>query len=137
MGAPTYEVRPIGHVESTLTDIEEAPHQGHAGAPNAWLVLNHDVREGVRDISAGDDVLVLTWLHKSRRDELATHPQGDLSKPELGVFSTRSPARPNPIGLHPVTVLAVEPGRIQVGPLEAVDGTPVVDIKPIISDGER
>lgn len=132
----TYEVRPIGHIESNLTDVEAAPNQGHAGAPDAWLVIDPDVREGARDISAGDDILVLTWLHKSRRDELATHPQDDMSKPELGVFSTRSPARPNPIGLHRVTVLEVDNDRLRVRPLEAVDGTPVIDLKPVISDDE-
>jgi tRNA-Thr(GGU) m(6)t(6)A37 methyltransferase TsaA len=95
------------------------------------------MREGVRDIRVGDELLVLTWLHKSRRDELATHPQGDLSKPELGVFSTRSPARPNPIGLHRVTVLEASGARLRVAPLEAVDGTPVVDIKPVITVDER
>ena len=131
------EVRPIGHVESKLTDVKTAPNQGSAGAPDAWLVIDPKVREGVRDINVGDDILVLTWLHKSRRDELATHPQDDMSKPELGVFSTRSPARPNPIGLHRVTVLEVADGRLHVRPIEAVDGTPVIDIKPAISDDER
>lgn len=101
------------------------------------MVVYPEVREGIRDIRAGDELLVLTWLHKSRRDELATHPQDDMSKPELGVFSTRSPARPNPVGLHRVAVLAVDGNRLQVRPLEAVDGTPIVDIKPVISDDER
>lgn len=137
MGTQTYEVRPIGHVESALTDTEDAPNQGYAGAPDAWLVVYPEVREGIRDIRAGDELLVLTWLHKSRRDELATHPQDDMSKPELGVFSTRSPARPNPVGLHRMAVLAVDGNRLQVRPLEAVDGTPIVDIKPVISDDER
>ncbi len=137
MGTHAYEIRPIGHVESALTDVDNAPRQGRAGAPDAWLVINPDVREGVRDIKAGDDVLVLTWLHKSRRDELATHPQDDMSKPELGVFSTRSPNRPNPVGLHRVRVLSVGGDRLHVRPLEAVDGTPIVDLKPVISDDER
>lgn len=133
----THEVRPIGHVESKLTDVQAAPNQGYEGAPDAWLVIEPKVQEGVRDIRAGDEILVLTWLHKSRRDELATHPQDDMSKPELGVFSTRSPARPNPIGLHRVTVVEAADGRLHVRPLEAIDGTPVVDIKPVISDDER
>jgi tRNA-Thr(GGU) m(6)t(6)A37 methyltransferase TsaA len=132
-----HEVRPIGHVESNLIDVEAAPNQGYAGAPDAWLVIDPKVREGVRDIKAGDELLVLTWLHKSRRDKLATHPQDDASKPERGVFSTRSPARPNPIGLHRVTVLDVADGRLHVRPLEAIGGTPVIDIKPVISDDER
>jgi tRNA-Thr(GGU) m(6)t(6)A37 methyltransferase TsaA len=132
-----YEVRPIGHVASTLTDVEQAPNQGDAGAPDAWLVIDPAVREGVRDIRPGAEVLVLTWLHKARRDELTTHPEDDMSQPELGVFSTRSPARPNPIGLHRVSVLEVDGDRLRVGPLEAVDGTPIIDIKPVITPGER
>lgn len=136
-GGATYEVRPIGHVASVLADVEQAPNQGHAGAPDAWLVIEPGVREGARDIRRGVEILVLTWLHKARRDELATHPEDDMSKPELGVFSTRSPARPNPVGLHRVTVLEVLPGRVRVSPLEAVDGTPIVDIKPVLDADER
>lgn len=132
-----YEVRPIGHVESILTDVDAAPNQGYAGAPDAWLILNPNVREGARGIKADDEVLVLTWLHKSRRDELVTHPQGDMSKPTTGVFRTRSPARPNPLGLHRVTVLEVHGERLRVQPLEAVNGTPIVDIKPVIAPDER
>ncbi len=132
-----YEVRPIGYVESTLTDVEVAPNQGYLGAPDAWLVINSDVREGIRDIRADDEILVLTWLHKSRRDELATHPQGDMTKPETGVFSTRSPARPNPIGLHRVKVLEADGARLRVQPLEAVDETPIIDIKPVLASDER
>jgi tRNA-Thr(GGU) m(6)t(6)A37 methyltransferase TsaA len=131
-----FEVRPIGHVESTLTEIEDAPNQGDRGAPDAWLVIRPEVREGIRDVGVGADLLVLTWLHRSRRDELSTVPGDDPGGPERGVFSTRSPARPNPIGLHPVTVLAVEDGRLHVAPLEAVDGTPLVDIKPVIRAAE-
>lgn len=130
----SYEIRPIGHVESVLTDVEAAPNQGYAGAPDAWLVINWEVREGARDIRTGAEILVLTWLHKSRRDELATHPEDDRSKPELGVFSTRSPARPNPIGLHRVTVLEIDGNRLRVSPIEAIDGTPLVDIKPVIAE---
>lgn len=94
------------------------------------------VREGIRDITVGADLLVLTWLHRSRRDELSTVPGDDPGGPERGVFSTRSPARPNPIGLHRVSVLAVERDRLRVYPLEAIDGTPVIDIKPVIRAGE-
>jgi tRNA-Thr(GGU) m(6)t(6)A37 methyltransferase TsaA len=136
-GDENYEVRSIGYVESTLTDVEAAPNQGYSGAPDAWLVINSEVREGIRDISADDEILVLTWLHKSRRDELATHPHGDMTKPEIGVFSTRSPDRPNPIGLHRVKVLEADGARLRVQPLEAVDGTPVVDLKPVIAPEER
>jgi tRNA-Thr(GGU) m(6)t(6)A37 methyltransferase TsaA len=132
----TFEVRPIGHVESTLTEIADAPNQGDHGAPDAWLVIHPEVRAGVRDVAVGAELLVLTWLHRSRRDELATVPGDDPTGPERGVFSTRSPARPNPVGLHRVSVVAVEDGRLRVRPLEAVDGTPLVDIKPVIRPTE-
>jgi tRNA-Thr(GGU) m(6)t(6)A37 methyltransferase TsaA len=132
----TYLVRPIGSVQSTLVDPAQAPNQGPQGAPDAWLLIDPGVREGIRDLEVGSDVLVLTWLHLARRDELATHPGDDPTSPELGVFSTRSPARPNPIGLHRVTIVAIEEGRLHVRPLEAVNGTPVIDIKPVLrADG--
>lgn len=134
--AETYEVRPIGRVVSELVDPAEAPRQGHLGAPKAWLVIDADVREGIRDLRPGQEVLVLTWLHRGRRDELSTQPGDDPTGPERGVFSTRSPARPNPVGLHRVTIVAVEEGRLQVEPLEAIDGTPLVDIKPVIRSDE-
>lgn len=132
-----YEVRPIGHVGSTLLDTADAPNQGDQGAPEAWLVLNDDVREAGRDLTVGSDIFVLTWLHRAGRDELATQPGDDPTGPELGVFSTRSPARPNPVGLHRVSVMAVEDGRLRVGPLEAIDGTPIIDIKPVIPADRR
>jgi tRNA-Thr(GGU) m(6)t(6)A37 methyltransferase TsaA len=135
--AGTYQVRPIGWVESALASPQDAPNQGEQGAPDAWLVINPEVREGIRDLQVGSDILVLTWLHLARRDELATQPGDDPTGPELGVFSTRSPARPNPVGLHRVTVGAVEHGRVLVRPLEAVNGTPLVDIKPVIRPNER
>lgn len=127
-----YRVRPIGRVESSLVDPATAPKQGHEGAPDAWLVFDHDVADGVRDLTVGDHVLVLTWLHLARRDVLVVHPRGDPRNPLTGVFSTRSPSRPNPIGLHPVEVLAVEGTRVKVSNLEAVDGTPIVDVKPVL-----
>jgi tRNA-Thr(GGU) m(6)t(6)A37 methyltransferase TsaA len=133
----TYSVHPIGRVESPLVDLADAPRQGELGGADAWLVINADVRDGIRDIEVGSELLVLTWLHQSRRDVLATVPGDDPGGRERGVFGTRSPARPNPIGLHRVTVLAVEDGRLRVGPLEAVDGTPVVDLKPVIAAAER
>lgn len=132
-----YEVQPIGWVRSSLREVAEAPNQADRGAPSAWLVLAPGVRDGARDIEVGQQLLVLTWLHLARRDELATVPGDDPGGPERGVFSTRSPNRPNPVGLHPVTVLAVEPGRIQVDGLEAVDGTPVIDLKPPLRPAER
>jgi len=132
-----FDVRPIGHVESTLTALADAPNQGDRGAPDAWLVIDPQVREGVRDIAVGDELLVLTWLHRSRRDELTTVPGDDPGGRERGVFSTRSPRRPNPVGLHRVTVLETGEGRLHVQPLEAVDGTPLVDLKPVIRPEER
>jgi tRNA-Thr(GGU) m(6)t(6)A37 methyltransferase TsaA len=132
-----FEVRPIGRVESTLTDLADAPNQGDRGAPDAWLVIEPQLREGIRDITAGDELLVLTWLHRSRRDELATVPGDDPGGRRRGVFSTRSPRRPNPVGLHRVTVLEAGEDRLHVEPLEAIDGTPLVDIKPVIRAGER
>ena len=127
-----YRLRPIGRVESSLVDLADAPNQGGYGAPDAWLVVDPEFRDGIRDLDAGSDVFVLTWLHQARRDELSTRPGDDPTGPELGVFSTRSPARPNPVGLHRVSILAVEEDRIRVHPLEAIDGTPILDIKPII-----
>lgn len=127
-----YRVRPIGRVESLLVDLADAPNQGGFGAPEAWLVVNPEFRDGIRDLGAGSDVFVLTWLHRARRDELTTRPGDDPTGPELGVFSTRSPARPNPVGLHRVAISAVEQDRIRVHPLEAINGTPILDIKPII-----
>lgn len=128
----TYQARPIGWVESSLVATEDAPRQGPEGGPDAWLVLNPEVSEGARDLSLGSDLFVLTWLHRGRRDELTTQPGDDPTGPERGVFSTRSPARPNPIGLHRVRLLAVDGTRLRVGPLEAINGTPVLDIKPVI-----
>jgi tRNA-Thr(GGU) m(6)t(6)A37 methyltransferase TsaA len=135
--ADTYQVRPIGWVESTLVDPRDAPNQGEQGAPDAWLVINPEVLEGIRDLQVGSDIFVLTWLHQARRDELATQPGDDPTGPERGVFSTRSPARPNPVGLHRTTIVAIEDGRLRVQPLEAINETPLVDIKPVIRADER
>jgi tRNA-Thr(GGU) m(6)t(6)A37 methyltransferase TsaA len=138
VGGPSpYQIQPIGWVESSLREVGEAPMQADQGAPSAWLALASEVRDGARDIEVGQQLLVLTWLHLARRDELATVPGDTPGGTERGVFSTRSPNRPNPIGLHAVTVLAVEPERIQVDGLEAVDGTPVIDLKPPIRSAER
>lgn len=131
-------VRPIGRVESPLSDLAQAPRQGDEGAPAAWLVFAEQVREGLRDLRPGDDVIVLTWLDRARRDVLAVHPRGDRARPLTGVFSTRSPDRPNPVGLHRVRVLAVDGTRVRVSDLEALDGTPIVDVKPVLDrDTER
>jgi tRNA-Thr(GGU) m(6)t(6)A37 methyltransferase TsaA len=125
-------LEPIGQVESTLLTPEEAPLQGDEGAPDAWLVMDPAVSDGLRGLRAGMDVLVLTWLDRASRDVLTVHPRGDLSRPATGVFNTRSPDRPNPIGLHGVTILAIEGTRIHVRNLEAVDRTPVLDVKPVL-----
>jgi tRNA-Thr(GGU) m(6)t(6)A37 methyltransferase TsaA len=130
-----YELRPIGHVRSPLTDPATAPKQGDEGAPDAWLVLDPEVAEGARDLDVGADVFVLTWLHRARRDVLAVHPRDDPRAPETGVFSTRSQDRPNPIGLHRVTIAAVDGPRVLARGLEAVDGTPIVDVKPVLAGG--
>ena len=130
-----YEIRPIGHVESSLADPATAPKQGFEGAPDAWLVFDPEVAEGARDLAVGAEVFVLTWLHRAQRDVLAVHPRDDPRNPETGVFSTRSQDRPNPIGLHRVTVAAIDGLRVLVRGLEAVDGTPVVDVKPVIAGG--
>jgi tRNA-Thr(GGU) m(6)t(6)A37 methyltransferase TsaA len=125
-------VRPIGWVESSLVDPADAPNQGHQGAPDAWLVISPEAREGIRDLEVGSDIFVLTWLHQASRDVLATRPGDDPTGPERGVFSTRSPARPNPVGLHRATIIAKEDERLRIRPLEAINGTPLVDIKPVI-----
>jgi tRNA-Thr(GGU) m(6)t(6)A37 methyltransferase TsaA len=131
-----YELRPIGRVESPLRERAEAPRQGDEGAPDAWIAFAPEVRDGLSDLAAGQEVLLLTWLDRAGRDVLKVHPRGEESRPNTGVFSTRSPDRPNPIGLHRVGILAVEEGglRVRVRNLEALDGTPVVDIKPLIGD---
>ena len=129
-----YQLRPIGWVESTLVDRESAPRQGDEGAPDAWLVFDPAVAPGLRDLAVGEDVIVLTWLDRGRRDELLTRPRDDLTRPESGVFSTRSPDRPNPIGLHTVHILEIDGTRIRVRNLEALDRTPVLDIKPLLGD---
>jgi tRNA-Thr(GGU) m(6)t(6)A37 methyltransferase TsaA len=127
-----FELNPIGRVESSLTDVGSAPKQGDEGAPEAWLVFEPGVLDGLGDLHPGDRVVVLTWLDRARRDVLRVHPRDDPTTPERGVFSTRSADRPNPIGLHPVEIVAVDGLRLRVGPLEAVDGTPIVDLKPQI-----
>ena len=128
-------VQPIGWVESPLTDRAAAPKQGDEGAPDAWLVFDSAVADGIRDLQAGTDVLVLTWLHLADREVLTVHPRGDAARPETGVFSTRSPDRPNPVGLHRVTIGEVDGTRVRVSNLEALDGTPVIDVKPVLDAG--
>jgi tRNA-Thr(GGU) m(6)t(6)A37 methyltransferase TsaA len=131
----TYVVHPIGWVESPLVDRTQAPKQGHEGAPEAWLVFEPAVHEGLRDLQVGTDVILLTWLDRADRGVLVVHPRGDRSRPETGVFSTRSPDRPNPVGLHRVTIIEIDGTRVRVRNLEALDGTPVVDVKPVLDPG--
>ena len=128
---PTLTV--IGHVESPLTDPKLAPKQGHEGSPEAWLVFLPSFRDGLHNLEEGDDVIVLTWLDRADRSALRVHPRDDLSQPPLGVFSTRSADRPNPIGLHRVRILSIDGLRFLVGDLEAVNGTPIVDVKPVLA----
>lgn len=127
-----YTLAPIGVVRSTITRREDAPRQGREGAPDAWLEVNESVAEGLGGIEVGQDIIVITWLHQSRRDVLTVHPRDDETIPLTGVFATRSPDRPNPLGLHRVSVLEIVGHRLRVGPIEAIDGTPVVDIKPVL-----
>jgi tRNA-Thr(GGU) m(6)t(6)A37 methyltransferase TsaA len=126
------EIKPVGWVESPLTDRAEAPKQGNEGAPEAWLVFEPDLLEALHGIEVGDEILVFTWLDRGRRDVLRTHPRDDPTNPVQGVFNTRSPDRPNPIGLHPVTVVAIDGSRVLVSELEALDGTPILDVKPVL-----
>jgi tRNA-Thr(GGU) m(6)t(6)A37 methyltransferase TsaA len=130
--SPRFEVSPVGWVESPLRDPAQAPRQGREGAPPGWLVFRPEVAEGLRDLAVGQDIIVLTWLDRARRDELSTIPRDDPANPRTGVFSTRSPNRPNPIGLHRVRILAVDGLRLQVSDLEALDRTPILDIKPVL-----
>ena len=127
-----YELSPIGWVESQLLDLEAAPKQGTEGAPEAWLILDERVSEGLRDLEVGAEVLVLTWLDRARRDVLVVHPRDNPSNPLTGVFSTRSADRPNPIGLHRVQILVIQGSRIRVRNLEAIDRTPILDLKPVL-----
>jgi tRNA-Thr(GGU) m(6)t(6)A37 methyltransferase TsaA len=127
-----FMVRPIGRVESPLVSTAGAPRQGDEGAPEAYLILDSDVQAGLNGIATGADLIVLTWLHRADRTTLTVHPRGDVNRPEQGVFSTRSPSRPNPIGLHRVRVLGIDEARLHVSGLEAIDGTPIIDLKPIL-----
>jgi tRNA-Thr(GGU) m(6)t(6)A37 methyltransferase TsaA len=129
-----YSLQPVGFVRSSLRQREAAPNQGSEGAPDAWLDVDPTFAEALDGLGEGDDLIVITWLHQADRDILKVHPRGNLQLPLTGVFATRSPDRPNPLGLHRVTLRAIAGNRLQVGPLEAIDGTPVVDIKPVLPE---
>lgn len=128
----TYVLEPIGFIQSSVKDRADAAKQGYEGAPDVWLVVNDPVAKALEGTMVGDEVILITWFHKSRRDVLTVHPRGDKNNPLTGVFATRSPDRPNPLGLHRVKVLEIKGTSLKVGPLEAIDGTPVVDIKPVL-----
>ena len=135
MESHPYQVDPIGFIRSELKQLENAPMQGDEGAPDAWLELTPSAAPGLLGIHLGNELIVLTWLHLAERDVLQVHPRGDMNRPLTGVFATRSPDRPNPIGLHRVSVLEVAEAerKLRVAPLEAIDGTPIVDIKPVLA----
>lgn len=137
MSGPDFLLRPVGVVRSELRDRDRAPMQGHEGAPDAWIELRPEVASAAASLAAGDELLLLTWFHEADRSVLEVRPRGDPARPLTGVFSTRSPDRPNPVGLHRVRVLAVEARRLRVGPLEAIDGTPVIDLKPVLRTDDR
>jgi len=127
-----YSIEPIGFIRSEIKRREDAPLFYTEGAPNAFLELNSKYRDGLDQMKVGDDIIVITWLHRAHRDILKVHPRGDSSRPLTGVFLTRSPDRPNPLGLHRAKVLEISANVLYVGPIEAIDGTPIVDIKPVV-----
>jgi tRNA-Thr(GGU) m(6)t(6)A37 methyltransferase TsaA len=131
----SFDIFPIGYVHSTLKKRSGAPRQGWEGAPDARLEILPAFVEGLDGIQSGQDIWILTWLHESQRSDLKVHPRGEVQNPLMGVFATRSPDRPNPIGLHRAKVLSVDDGWLQVQGLEAIDGTPVIDIKPVLERG--
>jgi tRNA-Thr(GGU) m(6)t(6)A37 methyltransferase TsaA len=129
-----YRLKPIGFVRSELQDRSTAPRQGNEGAPDAWIELDPQLMTALEDIELGQEIILITWFHQARRDVLKVHPRKRTDLPPVGVFATRSPDRPNPLGLHRVMVLEMDGNRLKVGPLEAINGTPIVDIKPVIPD---
>ena len=126
------QLRPVGTIRSELTARSDAPKQGSEGAPDAWLEMEPWTIDGLHRLAVGDEIVVITWLHQGRRDVLQVRPRSDPRNPLTGVFATRSPDRPNPLGLHPVVIRAIEGNRLRIGPIEAINGTPVVDIKPVL-----
>jgi tRNA-Thr(GGU) m(6)t(6)A37 methyltransferase TsaA len=137
MSGDQFEVRSVGRVQSMLVDRADAPLQGPEGAPEAWLAFDDAFIACITDLYPGDEILIFTWLHLASRDVLRVYPRGNPANAEEGVFSTRSPDRPNPIGLHRVRIVDVQGNRIRVSDLEALDGTPILDIKPVLSPRER
>ena len=131
-----YRIHPIGVIRAELTSLEAAPLQGYEGTYEAWLELGEHVAQGLMGIAAGDELIILTWLHRAERDVLQVHPRGNPANPLRGVFATRSQDRPNPVGLHRVSVVEVAGQRLRVAPIEAIDGTPIVDIKPALAKSD-
>jgi tRNA-Thr(GGU) m(6)t(6)A37 methyltransferase TsaA len=132
-----FSIKPIGYIRSELKRRDDAPRQGFEGAPDTLIEVFPSYRKALHGMQVGDEIIVITWLHRGRRDVLKVHPRNDRSRSLTGVFSTRSPDRPNPLGLHRVKVLKMDPGRLCVGPMEAIDGTPVIDIKPVLGSTEQ
>ncbi|WP_431210144.1 tRNA (N6-threonylcarbamoyladenosine(37)-N6)-methyltransferase TrmO [Puia sp. P3] len=133
----TYTIQPIGFVQSPIKQREQAAKQGYEGAPDTWITINPNFAPALDGTQKGDEIILITWFHLSSRDTLAVHPRGDKNNPITGVFATRSPDRPNPLGLHRVTVLEINGTSLKVGPLEAIDGTPIIDIKPVLQNSEE
>ena len=132
------QLKPVGVIRSTLKSRRDAPKQGSEGAPDAWLEVHGWAADALHLLAAGDAIVVITWFHQSKRNVLQVHPRSNLRNPLTGVFATRSPDRPNPLGLHPVTIRSIKGTRLRIGPIEAIDGTPVVDIKPdLLRSAER
>ena len=134
MRVKSFDVKAIGRVESSLTDLASTPRQADEGAPGAWLVFDADLREALDGVRPGDEMILVTWLDRASRDVLSVHPRSDPSRPLEGVFSTRSPHRPNPIGLHRVRITEIDGARLRVASLEALHGTPILDLKPVLSE---
>jgi tRNA-Thr(GGU) m(6)t(6)A37 methyltransferase TsaA len=128
-----FSIKPIGFIRSDLKSRDDAPRQGTEGAPDAWLEVRPSFAEGLKGIAPGQEIILITWLHKANRKTLKVHPRGDINSPLSGVFATRSPDRPNPLGLHRVTVREIIGTRLRIEPIEAIDGTPVADIKPVLT----
>ena len=135
--AENAQLRPIGVIRSTVKSRSEAPKQGTEGAPDVWLEVHRFAAEAMEGLSVGDEIIVVTWLHRANRDVMKVHPRSDPRRQLTGVFATRSPDRPNPLGLHPVTVRRIVKNRLRIGPIEAIDGTPVVDIKPVLCEMQK
>ena len=137
MTVESFSITPIGIIRSEIKKREDAPLFYTEGAPNAFLDILPAYREGTYRLKLGDEIIVITWFHQAHRDVLKVHPRGNKANPLTGVFLTRSPDRPNPLGLHRATVLEIHPDRLYIGPIEAIDGTPVVDIKPVVASNDQ